>query len=816
MDSLRYRRKAVPASLNMKNTEQFLPQATFVHKRISDTTDFDDTDFEFSDTEEESPRMSMGSFGYDSNSSLSTPDLPTPDNAPREPFSWKFDKIIEGPTGPHLFRDSMLSSRSVPTTEIDLYFERSPVRPQFPQSDTETPSTQFQFSQSETETPNSRDVFSHSETATPNSRDHFSHSETATPNSRDHFSQSDTETSSMRYQFSPRTPKAYTTLQPDVSHVQESEIRAWSPSQVAHWMFIAGYDDSVIEKFIMNDITGSVLLSLQADDLKELGIKSFGKRHQLMGSIDYLRNTMLKDPVFEQPAAIPSPTSSPKRRSYTMSVSPTGEVLSSRVYDGSGNQITPAESISIVGIEQVLPKPHSCSKGENCPKYRRRQRQLEKLAAEFPGAVILPGGSVLTGNPGNPETAKNLLRPKSDAEPSVVASSDILGPAQQTPRLCEEMLNEVKRLDPQENVRQFLSYQHVEPPVLAEPEPVQVPENPVPALSPPTTYPNHMAANLRNLPKLTIPTGTESDDLTTATTATAQRTITPSMVNRMYGSPTAVQEYGPFSTMRPVGSDDFYRQGTPFSEMDVPVIQVPDAPVAREASQSVPPDMRYGNVMNLRHQEPIMRSTSTRPRATAPLRRVHEDRPLTPIEGPSDLIRSPRMPLHTPSSTNSSLASDPDVTKAGWMKKRKQTRFLRHEWQDAHFTLRGTNLAMHKDELDAHRNSKALEVIDVDEYAVACSSLATSSKLTAAFKRSILRSGQNTSRDDAAFAFSLVPASKENEKKLLFANHNSKSHHFAVKTRDERIDWMRELMLAKALRKGREMGAEMQVNGNFI
>ncbi|KAH2128477.1 hypothetical protein KXV68_001660, partial [Aspergillus fumigatus] len=183
-----------------------------------------------------------------------------------------------------------------------------------------------------------------------------------------------------------------------------------------------------------------------------------------------------------------------------MSVSPTGEVLSSRVYDGSGNQITPAESVSIVGIEQVLPKPHSCSKGENCPKYRKRQRQLERLAAEFPGAVILPGGSVLTGNPGNPETAKNLLRPKSDAEPSVVASSDILGPAQQTPRLCEEALSEVGRLDPQENVRQFLSYQHVEPPTLAEPEPVQMPENPAPALSPPTTYPNHMAANLRNLP----------------------------------------------------------------------------------------------------------------------------------------------------------------------------------------------------------------------------------------------------------------------------------------------------------------------------
>lgn len=168
------------------------------------------------------------------------------------------------------------------------------------------------------------------------------------------------------------------------------------------------------------------------------------------------------------------------------------------------------------------------------------------------------------------------------------------------------------------------------------------------------------------------------------------------------------------------------------------------------------------------------------------------------------------------SSTNSSLASDRDVTRNGWMKKRKTTRLLRHEWQDAHFTLRGTNLAMHKDENEAHRVSRALDVVDVDDYAVACSSLATSSKLTAAFKRSILRSGNSLSNDQAAFAFSLVPANKENEKKLLFGNGNVKSHHFAVKTRDDRIDWMRELMLAKALRKGREAGSSMQVNGNMI
>ncbi|XHG06471.1 hypothetical protein AWENTII_009664 [Aspergillus wentii] len=603
--------------------------------------------------------------------------------------------------------------------------------------------------------------------------------------------------------FPAYTPEA---MHPDVSQVEEAEIRNWAPGQVAHWMHIAGYDDSVIEKFLINDISGSVLLNLQIDDLKELSIHSFGKRYQIMGSINHLRSTMLKTRPESRRA-----TSSPKRRSYTVSVSPNGEVLSHNLPAPAGNQITPAESVSIVGIEQLLPKPHSCSKGENCSKYRRRQRQLEKLRAEYPDAVFLPGGAMLAGNPGNPDTAKNLLRPKSDAQPSVVASSDVFGPAQETPRLCPEMLNEVQKLDPQETVRQFLSYQHVDDAPSSSEEETE----PVQTFSPPAPEPStNMAANLRNLPKLQIPTDSDSDELTTAT-ATAQRTITPGMANRIYGSPTAVQEYGPF-TGRYASPGDYYRQGTPFSEMDVPLTAIPNGPVARETSQSVPPDMRFGNFLHPQRQDPIMRSASTRPGAGTPLRRVNEDRPLTPIENPEDLKRSPRIGFHAPSSSNSSLSSDPDVTRSGYMKKRKTTRFLRHDWQDAHFTLRGTNLAMHKDELEAHRASLALESIDVDDYAVACSSLASNSKLSAAFKRSILRNGNNLSKDEAAFAFSLIPSSKENEKKAFFSNKDGKSHHFAVKSRDDRIDWMRELMLAKALKKGREGGGEVQVNGNFI
>ena len=680
--------------------------------------------------------------------------------------------MVHGPSGPHLFRNSRGSSIYEPSTaEIDLYFERSPLQSEFTRS-VDTPN-RFPFS--------------------PN-----------TPN---------------RFPFSPKTPKAFTTVHPDVSQVEEAEIRSWKPSQVAHWLYIAGYNDAVIERFIINDITGTVLLSLQTDDLKELNIHSFGIRHQIMASIDHLKNTMQKggsaapEPEFLHPQGRSSPgLSSPDRRSYAMSVSPNGEVLSNRVYGQTGNQLTTAEAVSIVGIEQLLPKPHNCSKGEDCPKFKRRQRQLEKLAAEFPEAVF-HDGAIITGSPGNPDTAKNLLRPTSEAQPSVVASSDVFGPTT-GPRLSEAALSEVQKLDPKETIRNFLNHQHIDghhKPAVPELNTDLPPAQPFADLSPPTAQPNNMAANLRNLPKLTIPTSPNTEDMTTA--VTTNHYVTPTRASQNFGSPTAVQQYGPF-TQRNM---DVYRQGTPFSEMDVPVTAIPNGPIARDTSQSVPPDMQYGTLFP--PYEPIARSASARPRAATALRRVQEGRPLTPIEGPADLIRSPRMQQHGHSASESSLASDPDVTHSGYMKKRKTTRLLRHEWQDAHFTLRGTNLAMHKSEQEAHRASRALDNIDVDDYAVACSSLATSSKLTAAFKRSILRSGNNLNggRDDAAFAFSLVPATKENEKKALFSKEASiKNHHFAVKTREERIDWMRELMLAKALKKGRESGEDILVNGNVI
>jgi hypothetical protein len=42
-----------------------MPEWTVVQTRYSNTTNFDDTDFEYSDEEDESPRISMGSVSLD-------------------------------------------------------------------------------------------------------------------------------------------------------------------------------------------------------------------------------------------------------------------------------------------------------------------------------------------------------------------------------------------------------------------------------------------------------------------------------------------------------------------------------------------------------------------------------------------------------------------------------------------------------------------------------------------------------------------------------------------------------------------------------
>ena len=729
-------------------------------------------------------------------------EVRTPQDDIRPQYAdWYLPKAVEGPRGPHLFRASHSSN------DFDYALQMSPLLP--------------------------KDVVSHFPAST--------------------------------REPTPATvvpQQEYNNIAFAVSHLDNNEVRAWSSRDVATWMYQNGFEDDVIDKFVAHDITGAVLLDLQFDDLKELEIESFGKRHQLWNQIDSLRAADgLMSPI--APAPMPTPFEDVER--------PCTEARERSKSKGRGGRrrrnptdefITPAESVSIVAIEQLLPKPHVCAKGERCAKWRKQQRQLARLQEEH-GFPISPenGGKIfIAGDPGNAHTAhravENVHRPVSDAEqsvvvPSVVASSDILGPGQ-LPEFTLQDLQKLEQCDPQDNVRQFLTLQGMDhpyttaTPIEAPPTPPMDMFPPRPQLVIPQTQPYHMTSafsastsahtmkfdpatlptpvlyspdtapvphsNLRKLPKLTIPRSASAQPQGNARHAVPQAS---------YVAPDSAFSPACETAITPGG---IYRFGTPASMMDVPVTAVQLDPVSRDTSQSVPPNMQY----KPQHQRAVSRNERRRPSLNMPA--LNENHVYTPTGAHSDddTYRGTQFfDTHSADSSptlkerelaNIQEASDrlaplpskggfeyKGVNHHGWMKKRK-TKMLRHEWQDHHFRLNGTMLAMHPNELPS---SSALQTIDVDDYAVACSSLA-SNKLSAKLRALKLSSSKKEEimANPSAFEFQLVPTVGEQKKVMP----HGKVHHFATKGRDERIDWMRELMLAKAL-KAKAMGYEVTVNG---
>lgn len=643
---------------------------------------------------------------------------------------------------------------------------------------------------------------------------------------------------------------------------QEEYVRFWSTHQVVDWMVSKEIDAPIIDTFELNDINGAALMDLQFDHLKELDIQSLGKRLVLWNEICQLRGgegSLSPQPTPFQDVSRPCTavaTSSPDRGRESQRSADTTEATTSsagkkrrgRKASKSRDVVTPAESVSIVAIEQLMPKPHKCEKGERCGKWRRQQREIKQLQNDhglgtFPISPRKGGHVFVFGDPGNAGTAANIVpnvhkQPvdesgtlTSDVIPSLVASSDLLGPGQLPEfALHEQYLDQLESRDPQDNVRQFLRFQHMQTPVeepcsdedfIAQPGSMgrseSVPLFPAqhyqayPSLNPPprsqTTAPRAVHSEL---PRLDIPRSSSAGpQAQTPMTASGGRTASPS---------------------------DVYRFGTPASEMDIPVTAIPTGPLARDASQSVPPNMLYRQ-----QQQPIPRPQTARPDRHRPsmapsmaLPSVKEGEVFTPASDKkhkssfsssrpstirhnsadsvsSSIKQSVPDPSHHESQTQY-FGYGSDCTHAGWMKKRR-TKMLRHEWQDAHFRLKGTHLAMHD---SARLSSAAMDTINVEDYSVACSSVASGNKLSAAMKAFHIKNSAEASRkggkgdiaDSAAFAFQLVPA-KDGERK---SSASSKTHHFSVKNKDERIDWMREIMLARALQqKGK--GYDVEVNG---
>ncbi|KAH8602848.1 hypothetical protein B0O99DRAFT_11615 [Bisporella sp. PMI_857] len=778
--------------------DHFFNMKALAPRPISTATEMFDTDFEEdeSDIEIESPRFSVHSSGRRSETTLSSfEEVHTPGPTSQDFQGFNFDlgsrKSVEGPKGPHLFRTS-IESESTYKDQEEYILGMSPMTPR--------PATALL----------ARDAPQVPEVPR-------RHKLTVVTNVNNH------------------------------NDLNLEDIARWTPRQVATWMYNAGFEQSIAEKFEENDISGAILITLKFEDLRELGIPSFGLRTKVWNEIHVMRGSVPNSPKPPTPfEEISSPCTeirtsardlsrheaSPARHSSRRRDKSHGHDCESdeegrglrrrkssrrRHHRKHNEPITPLESVSIVGIEQLMPKPHNCSRGENCSKWKRQQRLIEAFKNDHPVSPEKGGSVWIAGNPGNPSTAEAVagtftenIRPTSDAVVSMVASSDVLGPGS-TPRFAyleEESLKNVESRDPQDNVKQFIQFQHMDPYQSAWSN-TEVPPTPPYEMFPPIQAPHN---GLRELPKLSIPAQPPR--------ATSAGGFTPYRMDRVEAISPALRN----QTQSPNGS--IYRFGTPFSEMDIPVTAVALGPISRDASQSVPPNMSYRTPNTLQRTQ--SRASARRP-SFAGLPSVDENTIISPPRQPPTLrdttqlqghpaLRPQQAPQQYPwSPVDAPPRAADDTTLSGWMKKRK-TRMLRHEWHEHHFTLKGTRLAMHKDE----RALETLEYIDVDDYAIACSSLASGSKLNAAFKAMNISLGKDK-KDEAAFSFQLIPTAlekgarlKKRESAIMGAEAaRGKTHHFAVKSRDERIDWMRELMLAKALKQKSE-GYEINVNGSMI
>ncbi|KAI1053149.1 hypothetical protein LB505_010310 [Fusarium chuoi] len=804
---------------SLKNDSQLLDRP------ISVATEFVDTDWEeedeiISDEEDNSPRISLQSAGQPSFTTVSSYDeVPTPRSSRSQEVPLDYSpKQVEGPRGPHLFRNS---TDQYSATEEDIILTLSPITPKGPR----------------------------------NIADFLMTSQPPPPRA---------------------SPFQYTDAELDTT-----TLASWSTEMVAQAMLNAGVELSVADRFMENDISGAILITLKFEDLKELNIQSFGIRTKVWHQIQALRDSRPASPRPETPIEdVPSKeVVREARRGEEGGLKRRQSSKRRHRARTNGDDITPMESVSIIGIEQVIPKPHHCSKGENCSKFRKQQQLIRAFKKEYPHVDINATGTVMVGDAGNPETAKaldpNKVRPVSDAVPSVVASSDVMGPGMPPLQyLYEASLRGVQSRDPQDNVRQFLSFQHQQ---LGDCS-AEVPPTP-PFDSMPTAQAQLPHQGLRRLPKLSIPGKPQlpPSRLGASSVPPPQKKPTQSFAQHQQQLqqqqqqqqqpafvPYQMEKTSPRSPDLEMTPRNSFRHGTPFSELDVPITAVPIGPVARDFSQSVPPDMNYRTSPTNNVSPPRCQSRTSARRPSFPVMPALEENKPVLVSRPSQGSSSPKsprgsrsqQPLQPPPRDNlpfsrghlngsekilaptitplgargKSPSADPanGISHQGPMKKRK-TKMLRHEWQDGYFTLKGTRLNMHK---DAEELGRTLEYVDIDDYAIACSSVASSSKLTAAFKTMHLSRGSHSREKSdpvGAFAFQLIPQEKNTARLRKRESHlqpagaipvegvngTGKTHHFAVKNRDDRIDWMRELMLAKALRQKGE-GFEISVNGNMI
>ncbi|KAF3929029.1 hypothetical protein ABW20_dc0101733 [Dactylellina cionopaga] len=699
-------------------------------------------------------------------------------------------------------------------------------------------------------------------------------------------------------------------------HEVEEEIENWSPLQVCEWMRGLGFEDSLVERFRQNDISGAILMQLKWEDLKELDIQSFGKRIELWSELNHLRKSPIMsstspkrgDLNFEASSAVHSPPLLSKhasrksreskfRQSPNLSASPTSYTSSPSTVTRSNTVATsrpsapsprkhlpilristdvaslqhrrpqprlqvsaPPESeseeegfedeieevedfsdhdddyspppmeekrrptgLSIIIPDSTLDIPkalnsaeskssHAAShegrnKHKHVPRFtapnpakRRISKRLSTPISPISASIeIFAAPSVLGLTKGQRISMLEAQSPRWDNDevpvsarspwaPSICASSDVLSPSDRGDmRLKADELRKVSALTAQEQVNKFITLQHLQrleeraPSTLKneiarEASPVSPHGTPSVRSQPPMTKAVQRSTSLRTFDRHRPRALQLSDEAVASGPASAGFTPRNTEDVRHYQPPEVTQ---PAVAPRP----------TP------PLLRSATAPSPPLASQSTPTLVRSASVASPKPAQGanVLRSNSVSGVSRKPSIGSSMRKPPSLGKSLIDTVNE-EVEWEDTSSHGSRPATPNERVFTGEMK-RRTNHFLRNEWINHRVELRGTKLTVYK----STTGRDILTTIEIDDYSVTCTTSGSNK-----FKG--LKTGSKKD-SDGMYHFQLVP--NQDSKR---SGDQKKEHHLAVSSREERIDWMRELMLAKAI-KQKKSGFQVEVNG---
>ncbi|POS88213.1 hypothetical protein EPUL_000802 [Erysiphe pulchra] len=548
-----------------------------------------------------------------------------------------------------------------------------------------------------------------------------------------------------------------------IDNINLVNIFWWTPQQVARWMYHVGLDLLIAEKFEKNDISGAILLTLKFEDLAELDIPSLGLRTKIWNEVNHLRcsssrpvedlNTLNESVKLMDKKLL---TPSRKIECHETKGNCKQYLITNKRNTKNPDIISSSISRSSPDIENLIVKENK-NIGRD---YDSNSKGQQILADDY-------------YRKSNPQSLGNSFSSKKNAMKRIFTFPDALEVLSSVNELFTIYDSEVRKVeskktssqleeanlrlidirDPQENVKQFIDSQAV-------------------SLHTNKSYCQETTKQELKTQILKI----EGSNTCIAKSqildciSSPSITFSPHQMERVVAISPELQ-----NIVQPPLASNCLRAYSPKTDISLSIMHPELEAVARKVCHSVLKNFikLSPHISHIQYSSPM--------KALPP---VSEEK----FDGLAKITSG-------------------HVTQVGWMRKRK-TKILRFDWQNYYFSLKGTQLAMHKHEclLDV------IDYIDIDDYAIVCSSFATSSRLHAAFKAMSLSRKKDKDSDKESFTFQLVPASvKKSSRHHKF--RRIKAHHFAVHSQNERSDWMREMMLAKAMHK-KSQGYKINVNGN--